>query len=131
MNTFRFKPGDQVLSYGITHWTNHDPLTVVKLHDQSFTGITREGTEFTYHMGPGAVNLHWRRYMRYEEPDIFVPSVDVCAYCGDGECAGDCFMHLDPNYELDQPEFERVQQLIRWGHIWEAAQAALARAENR
>lgn len=130
--SFRFKPGDQILSYGVEHWTNHTPLTVTRVLKDRFIARSFEGAgEFEYHQGPGDIGLQWRRYMRHEEPEIFIPSADVCAYCGDQECDGACFMAIDPQDEDQQAEFERVQDLIRWGRLWEAAQAELKRAENR
>lgn len=44
--------------------------------------------------------------------DAYIPSVDVCANCGDVYCDGvACIVQLDPDADHDQPAVEEVQDL--------------------
>lgn len=64
--------------------------------------------------------------------EVFVPSVDICAFCSDSECGGiGCIAGLDPNDERDIPAIERLQALLRAGHAFLGAADALADAEHR
>lgn len=64
--------------------------------------------------------------------ELWCPSVDVCAFCGDSECDGlGCITDLDPDNREDQPRIEQIQAWVRLGRIQEQANAFLAIVENR
>ena len=70
--------------------------------------------------------------MSDDDNEIYVPSVDVCAWCGDSECDGiGCIASLDPNDNDDHDAISHLHEVIRAGKIWLQADAILARAENR
>ena len=67
-----------------------------------------------------------------EDHEIYVPSVDVCAWCADSECDGiGCIASLDPNDPDDLTEVEHLHEVIRAGKVWLQADKILAEAENR
>lgn len=67
-----------------------------------------------------------------DDNEIFVPSIDVCAWCGDPYCSGvGCIADLDPDDPTDIRTIERLQDTIRAGRVQIQANAVLARAENR
>lgn len=64
--------------------------------------------------------------------DLGVPSVDVCAICGDPYCDGiSCVSDIDPNDLDDHSRLEQLQSWVRAGRAWEKADLVLAIAENR
>ena len=64
--------------------------------------------------------------------EMSVPSVDVCAYCGDSECDGiSCIAGLEPDNPDDHETIEELHALIRRGRLAEHAEHVLAHAENR
>ena len=64
--------------------------------------------------------------------ELWCPSVDVCAFCGDSECDGlGCIQDLNPDDREDQPRIEQIQAWVRLGRIQEQANAFLAVVENR
>ncbi len=67
-----------------------------------------------------------------DDNEIYVPSVDVCAWCADSECGGiGCITSLDPNDPDDLTEVEHLHEVMRAGKVWLQADRILARAENR
>jgi hypothetical protein len=66
------------------------------------------------------------------DDELWIPTVDVCALCGDSECDGvGCYANLDPNDERDHPRIEQVQDWVRRGRAWEQVDRVLAEAEGR
>jgi len=69
--------------------------------------------------------------------ELWCPSVDVCAICGDSECGGlQCYSSLfgDDDAPASEADFEAVEQIQGWvrrGRLGEQTDEALARAENR
>lgn len=64
--------------------------------------------------------------------EIYCPSVDVCAWCGDSECDGiGCIASLDPDNSADHEAIEQLHEYLRAGRIFVQANQALAQAENR
>jgi hypothetical protein len=58
-HTFDFKIGDRVVSRGIDHWTNTEPLIICTIGQDHFGGRqTPDGYLFTYAKG-GPNGLHW------------------------------------------------------------------------
>jgi len=67
-----------------------------------------------------------------DDNEIYVPSIDVCAWCGDVYCGGiHCIAELDPDDPKDAEAIEVLQAVIRAGKVQIQANAVLARAENR
>jgi hypothetical protein len=64
--------------------------------------------------------------------EVYVPSVDVCAWCGDCECDGvGCIAAIDPNDPEQHNALDELHQTIRAGKVWLQADKILARAEHR
>lgn len=67
-----------------------------------------------------------------EDRELYGPSIDVCAFCGDCECDGiACIAHLDPDDEAHHPAIERLHAWIRRGRHFEQVERVLAAEENR
>lgn len=63
---------------------------------------------------------------RVDPEEAYIPSVDVCAFCGDSECDGlGCLVNLDPNDLRDQRQLERLHDLLRFGRAWEVMRTVL------
>jgi hypothetical protein len=70
--------------------------------------------------------------MQHDRGEVYIPSIDICAICADGECDGiQCVADIDSNDERDQWRLEELQNWVRWGKAWEQMQEQLACAENR
>ena len=66
------------------------------------------------------------------DTEMWCPSVDVCAFCGDVYCDGiACIAALDPNDPDDIPDVERLQGWLRRGRLSEQVDSYLAERENR
>jgi hypothetical protein len=66
------------------------------------------------------------------DTEIYVPSVDVCAWCGDCYCDGiGCIADIDPNTDEGIAALDELHACIRAGKVWRQADRILARAENR
>ena len=72
--------------------------------------------------------------------EVWIPSVDVCAYCTDVYCDGvSCIVAIDPESASDNDTLSDLHDLIRLGRAWrimqrygiDVAQAALVRAGHR
>jgi len=64
--------------------------------------------------------------------EIYVPSIDICAICCDGECDGiSCVADLDSNNIEHQETLEQLQTWVRAGRAFLQANDVLAIAENR
>lgn len=64
--------------------------------------------------------------------EIYCPSVDVCAWCGDMECDGiGCIAALDPDNPDDEAAINTLHSWLRRGQLLEQLEIELARAENR
>lgn len=64
--------------------------------------------------------------------ELYCPSVDVCAFCGDSECDGiACIASLDSNDPNDHPAIEQLHGWLRRGQLLEQLDAFLAVKENR
>ncbi len=48
---FPFQPGDKIVSRGVEHWTNSEPLKLVATSHQTFIGESASGDLFQYHQG--------------------------------------------------------------------------------
>lgn len=67
-----------------------------------------------------------------DDNEVYVPSIDVCAWCNDVYCSGIyCMAQLDPDNPDDAEAIETLQAVIRAGKVQIQANAILARAENR
>lgn len=67
-----------------------------------------------------------------DDNEIYVPSVDVCAWCGDSYCDGvGCIASIDPNTNEGEEALGELHACIRAGKVWRQADRILARAENR
>ena len=68
----------------------------------------------------------------YHNDEYQIPSVDVCAFCGDSECDGiGCIASLDPDNPEDHETIEMLHALLRAGAAHFFAETILAQAENR
>lgn len=70
--------------------------------------------------------------MAADDGEIYVPTADVCAWCGDIYCDGiGCIAAID----LDDPDqhaaLDELHRTIRAGKVWLQATKILARAENQ
>jgi hypothetical protein len=65
--------------------------------------------------------------------ELWCPSIDVCAICGDTYCDGiSCVQDLHPDDDDDERELvEQIQTWVRLGRIQEQANAFVAHVENR
>lgn len=60
-----------------------------------------------------------------DEP-LYLPSVDVCAICGDCYCDGImCLSEIDTDKGVDLELLEQLQTWVRYGKAYEYAAAAL------
>jgi hypothetical protein len=66
------------------------------------------------------------------DDEVNCPSVDVCGWCGDGECDGiACIARLDPDDQSDHEEIELLHAHLRAGRVFLQSTHVLARQENR
>lgn len=64
--------------------------------------------------------------------ELYCPSVDTCAWCGDGECDGiGCIASLDPDSIGDHDDIARLHAEIRRGRLAMQVERFLANQENR
>ncbi len=71
-------------------------------------------------------------YVPMSPNEMWLPSIDVCAFCADSECDGiACIASLDPDNQDDHETIERLHALLRAGAAFLQASEVLARAENR
>lgn len=68
---------------------------------------------------------------REMDEQFYCPNTDVCAWCGDSECGGNCFFNLNPDDVQDQDEMEMLHAVIRRGKLMMQLERALAFSENR
>lgn len=67
-----------------------------------------------------------------QDRELWGPSIDVCAWCGDDECDGiGCIASLDPDDESDHLAIEQLQAWIRRGRFFEQVERVLDQCENR
>ena len=138
---------DEAATYGWTpeeveesnaHWTAEEAEQVAAQFQVRFSlmkklaglaGVTE--AELAVLAGVTAVEL---------PDDAHIPSVDVCAWCGDSECGGDGhWSELERLSPEDQATLEELHSLLRAGKAWRiaqqygmvAAERILADAENR
>lgn len=70
--------------------------------------------------------------VNYHGDEHMIPSVDVCAFCADGECDGiGCIASLDPDNPEDHDTIELLHTLLRAGAAHILADKVLADSENR
>lgn len=71
-----------------------------------------------------------------DDRELWGPSVDACAICGDSECCGNCYSSLfdDDCQPIDDEAHARIEQIQAWvrrGRYFEQIERVLAEAENR
>lgn len=81
---------------------------------------------------PDMVRLGRVWHVEYNDRELYGPSIDVCAWCGDSECDGiGCIASLDPDDPDDQRALEQLHAWIRRGRYFEQVERVLAETENR
>lgn len=65
------------------------------------------------------------------DSELYIPSTDVCAWCGDCECDGiACIARLDSNIDSDAESINELHAYIRAGRAMRFAAYHLAVSDN-